>query len=392
MPTETGKSEFDEVIDRSNTSSSKWDKYQGRDVLPFWVADMDFAMPEFIRAAIAERLEHPVLGYTRTPDATVSAFLSWLKRGYGWEVPEEWLVWIPGVVTGFNLAARAVAEPGGSVLIPTPVYYPFLSTPRHAGQESIEVPLIRDGERWVMDFDAMGAACRTGTRLFMLSNPQNPTGRAYTGEELSQLAAFCLRHDLYLCSDEIHASIMLAPEARHLPIAAIAPEVAERTISLYAATKTYNIPGLGCAVAVIANAALRRDFRRAMAGLVPGIGPLAYAASTAAFADSSDWTQRLIEYLRGNHQRVREVAGDRMTPVEATYLAWIDLTDLGYADPAARLEAYGIGLSEGADFGGAGYVRLNFACPRSLLERGLARFQEAIARVKAEPDATAGPD
>ena len=392
MPTETGTSEFDVEIDRTNTSSSKWDKYAGRDVLPFWVADMDFAMPSFIRAAIAERLAHPVLGYTRTPDAAVQAFQNWLERCYGWEVPEEWLVWIPGVVTGFNLAARAVAEPGGSVLIPTPVYYPFLSTPRHAGQDSIEVPLVRDGERWAMDFDAMSAACRNGTRLFMLSNPQNPTGRAYTEEELSELAAFCLRHDLYLCSDEIHASIILAPEARHIPIAAIAPEIAERTISLYAATKTYNIPGLGCAVAVIADARLRRDFRRAMGGLVPGIGPLAYAASTAAFADASDWTTRLIDYLRGNHQRVREVVGERMTPVEATYLAWIDLTDLDFADPAARLEAFGIGLSEGADFGGAGYVRFNFACPRSLLDRGLARFRDALARLDAAQRAGASPD
>ncbi|NIP13229.1 MAG: putative C-S lyase [Pseudomonadales bacterium] len=385
MPADREPSEFDVEIDRTNTSSSKWDKYRGRDVLPFWVADMDFAMPAFIRTAIAERLEHPVLGYTRTPEDMVEAFLSWLKREYGWEVPEEWLVWIPGVVTGFNLAARAVAQPGGSVLIPTPVYYPFLSTPRHAGQESIEVPLVKDDDRWVMDFDAMAAACRAGTRLFMLSNPQNPTGRAYAEEELRQLAAFCLRHDLYLCSDEIHASIILAPDAGHVPVAAIAPEIAERTISLYAATKTYNIPGLGCAVAVIADARLRRDFRRAMVGLVPGIGPLAYAASTAAFADASDWTQRLIGYLRGNHQRVREVVGARMTPVEATYLAWIDLTDLGFPDPAARLEAFGIGLSEGGDFGGPGFVRLNFACPRSLLDRGLARFEDALARLSSRP-------
>ncbi|NIP88445.1 MAG: putative C-S lyase [Gammaproteobacteria bacterium] len=392
MPTETGTSEFDVEIDRTNTSSSKWDKYAGRDVLPFWVADMDFAMPSFIQSAIAERLAHPVLGYTRTPDAAVAAFQNWLKRSFGWDVPEEWLVWIPGVVTGFNLAARAVAEPGGSVLIPTPVYYPFLSTPRHAGQDSIEVPLVSDGDRWTMDFDAMGAACRTGTRLFMLSNPQNPTGRAYTEEELSQLAAFCLRHDLYLCSDEIHASILLAPDARHVPVAALGPEIAERTISLYAATKTYNIPGLGCAVAVIADARLRRDFRRAMAGLVPGIGPLAYAASTAAFADTSDWTTRLTDYLRGNHQRVRDVVGDRMTPVEATYLAWIDLTDLGFANPAARLEDFGIGLSEGADFGGSGYVRFNFACPRSLLDRGLARFQDALARLQGSQGAGASPD
>ena len=171
---------FDREIDRNNTDSAKWDLYKGRDILPFWVADMDFAAPNTILEAIKERLEHPVLGYTRTPAAAVDAFQNWLRRNHGWTVPEEWLVWIPGVVTGFNLAARAVAEPGGSILIPTPVYYPFLSTPLHVEQASIEVPMVKDGLRWIMDFDAMRDARQDGTRLLMLSNPQNPTGRVYS--------------------------------------------------------------------------------------------------------------------------------------------------------------------------------------------------------------------
>ncbi|MCZ6709174.1 MAG: PatB family C-S lyase [Gammaproteobacteria bacterium] len=377
MP-ESQFTEFDREIDRHNTDSAKWDLYKGRDILPFWVADMDFAAPNIILEAINERLEHPVLGYTRTPAAAVDAFQNWLRRNYAWTVPEEWLVWIPGVVTGFNLAARAVAEPGGSILIPTPVYYPFLSTPLHVEQVSIEVPMVKDGSRWIMDFDAMRDARKDGTRLLMLSNPQNPTGRAYTQSELASLADFCMQYDMYLCSDEIHCSLILDEGCRHIPVANLSPEIADRTISLYAATKSYNIPGLGCAVAVISNQELRHAFRDARSGLVPSVGPLAFAASTAAFADTSDWLPGLLDYLRANHERLREVIGERMTPVEATYLAWIDLTDLGLRNPGEYLESHGLGLSDGAAFGGAGFVRFNFACPRTLLERGLDRFTQAI--------------
>ncbi len=374
-----GQESFDGVIDRRGTWSSKWEKYAGRDVLPFWVADMDFAMPEFIRDAVRARLDHEILGYTRTPAPLVEAFQGWLLRLYGWSVPEEWLVWLPGVVTGFNLAARAAAEPGGSVVIPTPVYYPFLDVPRNADQQGIHVPLVRDGRRWVMDLDALDAAIQPHSRILLLSNPQNPTGRAYTREELEGLAELCLRHDLLLCSDEIHCQLILSESASHTPVAMLSPEIAERTISLYAATKTYNIPGLSCGVAVIPDSALRTKFKRAQAGLVPSVGPLELAASQAAFADTGSWVPALLEYLRGNHQRLQDVVGPRMTPVEATYLAWIDLTDLELDRPGAFLEEFGVGLSDGAAFGGDGFVRFNFACPRSLLDEGLRRLAEGLA-------------
>ena len=378
--TATGPEDFDRLLDRAGTWSAKWDKYQGQDILPFWVADMDFASPDFIKQAISERLEHDILGYTRTPPPLVEAFLEWLEASYGWQVPQEWLVWMPGVVTGFNLAARALAEPGGSIIIPTPVYYPFLQTPRNAGQEGLLVPLTqeRGTSRWVMDFDALRAAARPQSRLLMLSNPQNPTGRAYTREELDALAAFCIEQDLILCSDEIHCSLILDRQASHIPIASLSPEIGNRTISLFAATKTYNIPGLGCAVAVIADRDLRRAFRRAQAGLVPGVGPLAYAASLAAYRDQGPWLPALLDYLRDNHSMLQAVAGTRMTPVEATYLAWLDVRDLNLEDPGGYFEQHGLGLSDGVAFGGPGYVRFNFACPRPLLERGLERLGKAL--------------
>jgi cystathionine beta-lyase len=371
--------DFDRIIDRTGTFSTKWEKYAGRDILPFWVADMDFAVPDFIRAAIAARLEHPIIGYTRAPAPVISAFQAWLLRHYHWSVPEEWLVWLPGVVTGFNLAARALAAPGGAIVIPTPVYYPFLEVPANAQQQGIEVPLRRDGERWVMDFDALSAALVPGSRLLLLSNPQNPTGRAYTRDELQQLADFCLRHGLVVCSDEIHCSLILDPAARHVPIASLGPEIAAASISLYAVTKTYNIPGLSCAVAVIPDPDLRRAYRSAQAGLVSNPGPLAYAATLAALEDQGPWLPALLAYLRGNHERVRAVAGDRMTPVEATYLAWLDLRDLGLEAPGAFLESHGVGLSDGGAFGGPGFARFNFACPRPLLDEGLRRLGRALA-------------
>jgi cysteine-S-conjugate beta-lyase len=376
--------DFDRVVDRRGTWSSKWEKYAGTDIMPFWVADMDFATPEFIREAVRRRLDHDVLGYTRTPATLVEAFQAWLARHYGWSVPGSWLVWLPGVVTGFNLAAHATAVSGGSVIIPTPVYYPFLDVPEHAGQKGIHVPLVRDGQRWVMDFDALEAAVEPRSRILLLANPQNPTGRAYDRAELEALAAFCLRHDLVLCSDEIHCQLLLSEQARHVPVASLSTAIGSRTISLFAATKTYNIPGLSCAVAVIPDADLRLRFKRAQAGLVPNVGPLEYAASEAAFADAGPWLPALLDYLRVNHQRVQAVAGGRMTPVEATYLAWIDVRDLALEQPGAFFEQHGIGLSDGAAFAGPGFLRFNFACPRSVLELGLERFAAGLRAAEAQ--------
>lgn len=371
--------QFDRVIDRRGTFASKWDRYADRDILPFWVADMDFAMPDFIRDAVAARLEHGVVGYTRTPDPLVAAFRGWLERHYGWSVPASWLVWLPGVVPGFNLAARAAADPPGSVVIPTPVYYPFLDVPRNSGQRAIHVPLVKDGRRWVMDFDALEAAICPDSRILLLCNPQNPTGRAYRRDELEALAELCLRHDLLLCSDEIHCQLMLSESAGHVPVASLSPEIAQRSISLYAATKTYNIPGLSCAVAVIPDPEVRARFKRAQAGLVPPVGPLELAAAEAAFSDTGPWVPALLEYLRGNHRRLEAVVGARMTPVEATYLAWIDLRDLELEHPGRFLEEFGVGLSDGAAFGGEGFVRFNFACPRRTLDAGLDRLAEGLA-------------
>jgi len=368
--------DFDRVLDRSATYSTKWNKFDS-DVLPFWVADMDFAAPDFILDAIRERLAHPILGYTEQPKTLNCAFRTWLAHHFAWEVPEEWIVWVPGVVPMLNLAARCNA-PGSSLLIPTPVYHPFLGVAAHAGLDHILVPM-REKEGWRMDFPAMSFLNDTATTVMMICNPQNPTGRCYSAEELAQLAEFVQQHNLVLVSDEIHCNIIMQDHCQHLPVAACQTAIIQQTISLFAATKVYNIPGLSCAAAVIPDAALRSRFMHERAGLTPGIGPLAYVASEAAFNDRSAWMPRLLDYLRDNLTLVQAALGDRVGPVEATYLAWISIADLNLDDAEAHFASHGVGISPGAQFGAPEYIRFNFGCPKRLLTEGLNRLNTAIS-------------
>ncbi len=369
--------DFDTPVDRAGTSSSKWSRY-GPDVLPFWVADMDFRAPPGLLAAVAERLDHGVLGYTDTPPEVEAAFVAWLQRRHGWTVVPEWLVWLPGVVPGMNLAGRAVG--GDSLLIPAPVYYPFLAVPRHVDKAGIVVSLVREGGSWTMDMARFEAAVRPDTGGFLLCNPQNPTGRVYRREELEALVEFCLRHGLTLVSDEIHCDLLLEPGVAHIPAASLAPELP--SITLFSPNKSYNVPGLGSAVAVIPDAGLRKAFLHARAGLISHVSPLAYTAARWAYTERTDWLGELNRYLRANGDRLREVVagldGVETTCVEGTYLAWIDVRPLGLAQPEEHFERHGLGLSDGARFGGPGFQRFNFGCPRVTLEAGLARFAEAV--------------
>ncbi len=372
--------DFDAVADRRPTSSSKWNKYPP-EVLPFWVADTDFRAPDFILQGLHDRIEHGIIGYTVTPPGLETALCEWLARTYHWTIDPQWLVWLPGVVTGFNLAARAVCRPGDGILIPKPVYYPFLEVPANTGSRALLSDLVLDGGRWVMDFDDLSAKA-VDASLFMLCNPQNPTGRVYSRPELEQLAQLCLQHELTLMSDEIHCPLVLDESAEHVPIATLIPELLNQTITLFSPTKAYNIPGLGCAVAVIPDSTLRARFIAARGGIVSGIGPLAYLACELAWSDRGPWLPALIDYLRGNERLVRTVAGSRMTTVEGTYLAWIDVRDLEANLATKNIQAHflkhGLGPSFGEQFGGPGFIRFNFGCPRPTLQQGLIRLGTAL--------------
>ena len=370
-------------IDRTGTSCEKWEKYAGRDVLPFWVADMDLPMPPFVLDAIRQRLKHPVLGYTVAPRPVAEAFVDWLGRHYAWRVSDEWLVWVGGVVPGFHLAAQAVAEGGTEVVLPVPAYPPFFSVAQRAGLRGVVSPLVRHGERWEMDFDDLQAKVTGATAAVLFCNPQNPTGRVYDRDELTALADIIIANDTVVVSDEVHCPLVLDSDRHHIPIASMDAGVAARSITLFAPTKAYNYPGLGGAVAVIPNAGIRERFVEAIAGIASNVSPLSYEAMGAAFADTSKWLPQRNALLAENgallEGAVAEVEGIETTHVEATFMAWLDVTAAHVADPAAHFETHGLGLSDGREFGAPGFLRFNFGCAKPLLQRGIERLQEAAA-------------
>lgn len=378
---------FDTPIDRHASDSIKWGKYAGRDILPLWVADMDFAAPPAVLEALQQRMAHGVFGYGGPWSSLTESVLTHLKGEYQWEVDPDWIVWLPGLVTGLNVACRAV---DGDVLTATPIYPPFLSAPGFSGKKLNRAALASIDGHWQWDKIALknaltaGGAADSGalaTRLFLLCHPHNPVGRCWDLQELTDLATFAEENDLIVCSDEIHCGLILDADKRHIPFASLSPEAAKRSITLMAPSKTYNIPGLGCAFAIIPDATLRRRFLRAMDGIVPHVNVLGLAACEAAYRDCTEWHRELIVYLAANRDRVSATVnaekGVKMSHVEATYLAWIDLRRLGLVRPAAHFEAHGLGLSEGADFGAPGWLRLNFGCPRSTLDLALQRFTAA---------------
>ncbi len=381
--------DFDHPLERRGGDSLKWNKYAGRDVLPLWVADMDFAAPPAVLRALHARLDEGCLGYAVPTPGLIDAVRADLERRYGWRVAPEALVWLPGVVTALNVACRVS---GGGVITATPVYPPFLSAPRLSGCALAQVPLVLAGGRWTWDFAAMEAAVGTGTRLLLLCHPHNPVGRAWSASELAELAAFCRRHELIVCSDEIHCGLILDEGIEHQPFALVDRALGKSCITLMAASKTYNIPGLGCAFAVIENAELRQRFTAVMRGIVPDANLLGYVATESAYRDCEDWHRALIAVLRANRDRVEEaiaaIPALSMTHVEATYLAWIDVRALSLANAQRFFEDAGVGLSEGADFGLPGWLRLNFGCPRSTLEAALARIGAACSAASAKVSCT----
>jgi cystathionine beta-lyase len=373
--------DFDHPPERRGTDSVKWGRYAGRDVLPLWVADMDFPVAPVIQEAIRRRVDHGVFGYAEPWPSLVRSVVDHLAGEYGWAVEPSWIVWLPGLVTGLNVACRSVE---GGAFTATPIYPPFLSaSPRLA-----TAPLRRGTDRWEWDLAAAEGALASDTRLWLLCHPHNPVGRAWEERELQAIDDLAARHGLVVCSDEIHCGLLLEPGRRHVPYATLSPAAARRSITLMAPSKTFNVPGLGCAFAVIPDPGLRKSFRGAMRGIVPHVNVLGLVACEAALSRGADWHLALLDYLRGNAARVlaavRALPGLRTTPVEATCLAWIDARETGLADPHRAFEEAGVGLSDGRDFGpgdaGRGFVRLNFGCPRTLLDEALDRMRRALVR------------
>jgi cystathionine beta-lyase len=370
---------FDNPPDRRGSDSLKWRKYDGRDILPMWVADMDFAAPPAVLEALQARLAHGVFGYGAPPEfAPVIADA--LLRDYGWTVQPDWIVPLPGLVCGLNVAARAIGGEGDALLTATPVYPHLFTSAVNQGRESLRIGLDAAHD-WTWDLQALCAATTARTRGLMLCHPHNPIGRVWNAGELQAIADHAAQNDLIVVSDEIHCDLILEPGLRHRPFALTSPDAAARSITLMAPSKTYNIPGLGAAFAVIPSDSLRRRFQQAMAGIVPHVNLLGFAATVAAYRDGAAWRAELLDYLRANRELVMTLDGAgglRVVKPEATYLAWIDCRALGVADPQHFFEEAGVGLSPGRDFGAEGFVRLNFGCSRALLEAALRRMRAAV--------------
>lgn len=374
--------DFDRVIDRRNTDSLKWHKYAGRDVIPMWVADMDFQAPQPILEALHRRVEHGVFGYPVPPEELNQTIVDWMAQRYRWAIKPSWIVWCSGVVSALNVACRAYGDDGDEVLTFTPIYPPFLSAPPLSRKSVKTIPLTHAAGGYAVDFDRFEDEITDKTRILLLCNPHNPVGRRFERRELERITEICLARDIIICSDEIHCDLVL-DGGSHVPTASLSPEVSARTITLMAPSKTFNIPGLGCSFAIIEDAELRAKFNKAHHGIVPGTNVLGYTACLAAYRDCEPWRLALVDYLRGNEELVyrfinEEIPGLSMDHVEATYLAWIDTRPLALPNPGRFFEQAGVGLSDGKHFLGEGFVRLNFGCPRSTLRTGLERMKRAV--------------
>jgi cystathionine beta-lyase len=380
---------FDQIIDRRASDSGKWN-YFDADVLPMWVADMDFAAPPAVIVALQVRIAHGVFGYGADAPALRDLLAERMQQLYNWVIAPEDIVFLPGLVCGLNVVSAAIGAPGDGVLINTPVYGPFLTAPVNQGRMLQSAPLCYEmaGQqlRYGLDFPATAGAIQPNTRLFLLCNPHNPVGRAYTRAELLGLAELCARNDLVICSDEIHCDLLL-DQTQHIPIAALDPAIAARTVTLMAPSKTFNIPGLGASFAIVQNKELRQRVEKAAAGIVPHTNILGVVAMDAAYRHGDAWLHELRAYLTANRDFAVSFIGEhlpglRVTVPEATYLLWLDCNAAALeGTPAAYLmKEARLAVNDGAWFGegGAGFVRLNFGCPRATLARGLELLRQAI--------------
>ena len=376
---------FDQLIDRNGSHSIKWDLF-GDEVLPLWVADMDFASPPEIISALKTRLDHPIFGYQSEDKELSEIICRWVFSHHGWQIKPDEVLLIPGVVAGFNWAVHSNLEPKDSVIFQTPVYFPFYRISENNHVNQITVPLENSDHGYKIDFDAFKEKITENTRMFILCNPHNPVGRVFRKDELEQLGEICLAHDILICSDEIHCDLTY-PGNTHIPIASLSNELAENTITLMAPSKTFNIPGLEFSFAIVQNENLRKKLENSRNGILGKPSILAQTAAKAAYTFGNDWLNCLLDYLDQNRQLVFEflktnIPGIKMHFPEGTYLAWLDCSNLDLPESPFKyfLENAKVALNDGAMFGtdSGKFVRLNFACPKSTLSEALINMANAI--------------
>lgn len=378
--------DFDRVISRTGTDSIKWRLYP-EDVLPLWVADMDFASPPEIIGEIQNRLAHPIFGYAGEDFELKEIICGWILRRHAWKVEPEQVVLLNGVVTGLNWVTLSVLSPGERLSFQTPVYPPFFKISDHSVCELLEIPLVAGKDRYEIDFDAFESMISKTTRLFILCNPHNPVGRVFSRVELERIGEICLRKRVLICSDEIHCDLVYSGNT-HIPIALISPELAQNTVTLMAPSKTFNIPGLNFSFAVIQNTDLRKQMMNSCRGILGTPSLLANAAARGAFNYGESWVDQVCRYLESNRDFLLEFIKEKLPIIkifkpQGTYLAWLDCREMKYEKNAYQffLENAKVALNDGNHFGanGSGFVRLNFGCPKSILIDALERIEKSIS-------------
>jgi cystathionine beta-lyase len=388
--------DFDTVYDRAATDSLKWanltERCGSKDAIPLWVADMDFACPPEVVRAVRDRAAHPIYGYPVRSDSYYRAVCGWMEKRHGWKISPEWLVYVPGVVPALNFAVQAFTRPGDGIVIQPPVYYPFRKSIRENGRRIIENPLLRRQDRYEMDLSGLEKAIDSRTRLLILCSPHNPVGRVWTQKELEALADFCISRDILIVSDEIHFDLVLGGQdgRRHTCLASLSQEIADRTVTLTAPNKTFNIAGLTMGNAVISNPRLREEFEAAvMSSGIEVSNVFGNVAAEAAYREGEAWLDQLLQYIEANYRLVADFIASRIPeirvlPLEGTYLAWLDCAGLGMDDGELKrffFQDAKLWLDDGPKFGtgGAGFMRMNLAAPKSLIEESLKRLEGAVA-------------
>lgn len=386
---------FDEIIERINTASVKYDLrgmiFGKEDVLPMWVADMDFRTPDFVMEAIRQRAEHEILGYSIRTEDYFDALMGWLKRRHNWEIKKEWIAFSPGIVPAVNMAVLAFTRQRDKIIVQPPVYFPFFGAVKDHKRKLVYNPLIMKDGRYQMDFENLEQLCREGARMLIISNPHNPAGNAWTPDELHRMAHICLKYNVLMISDEIHSDLVNRG-FRHTVLASLSPEIAAQTVTMVAPSKTFNLAGLSTASVIIEAPVLFSKFSKTLEALHIGMGNVfGNVAAQAAYSKGDEWLGQLLDYIDGNIQYLMQFAEARLPQLkviqpEATYMAWIDFSGLGLDDEALNqfvIQAAGLGLNQGIQFGpgGVGFMRMNLACPRSLVQKGLEQLEEAIGGI-----------
>ena len=387
---------FDEPAKREGTNCIKYDLREEifgvKDVIPMWVADMDFNTPEFIFKALQNRLNHEIYGYTFRPPEYFLSIIGWLKNRHNWEVEKEWISFCPGIVPALNFCTLAFTQPGDSIIVQPPVYFPFFSAIESHGRNLIYNRLKEVEGKWVMDYDSLVDSIDRKTKMIIISNPHNPVGRVWTREELNNLAEICLKNNIIILSDEIHCDLVL-PGFTHTPVASLSEKIAEITITCIAPSKTFNLAGLSTSSVIISNPVLRKSYTRVVDNLHLGGGNIfGTIASIAAYSHGHQWLDALLDYIDHNIDFVEDYCGKMIPEIlpvkpEATYMIWLDCRKFGMTGKELQnffVKSAGIGMNEGSTFGpgGEGFMRMNVATTHETVVKALEKIERAVTELR----------